>query len=236
MNVFVVRRIEPIFDRALVVVVDVEGDQRGAPLVRTVFRYRHDGWPLIGGQVAEKGEDDAVLLLDRIGVDACARWRLSGLADRGNADAHAIAIESPAVIRTLDGAILFAFSAGEARTSVDAGIRQNSRFSLLVTEDDEVVTQQADLLRCLAEIFAANDGIPKIDVHASPPCERGSFTRLRSGKPSTPAPVCPTNGQAGCIRAACHWRAPKTRLQRTKRQALLGAQSRTVSVRGKRGR
>lgn len=106
-----------------------------------MLRNRHDGWALICRQVAEECEDDAVLLLDRVGINARTRRRLGGFANRGNARANSVTIEAPTMVGALHGAVIFALATREARATVNACITEDGGLTVFVAKDDEVVTE-----------------------------------------------------------------------------------------------
>ncbi len=77
MHECVVRRVQRVFHRALVVVVDVEhGVLVRAPVLGPVLGNVPDRRALVLGQIAEKRKDEPVFLLHRIAVDLGARGRL----------------------------------------------------------------------------------------------------------------------------------------------------------------
>ena len=165
-HILVVGGVETVLDGTLVVVVHIEGDERRAPLIRAVLGHGHDRRALLLGQVAEEREHDAVLLLHRVGVDAGARRRLGLAADGRDAGADAFAVVAPAVVGALDGAVVLALAGSERGAAVDAGVGEHGGLALVVAEHDEVVREDADLLRGGAEVDGTHHGVPEVHEHS----------------------------------------------------------------------
>ena len=129
MHEFIMRRIEAVLDRTLVVIIDVENDELvGAPRRIRVFRNLIQRRSLLGGQIAEEREHDVVFFLHRVAVDLGPRRRLLPVAERRDQHALPVAVELPAMIRTLD-AVLPDCALAERAAPVDTGIGQHPRLA-----------------------------------------------------------------------------------------------------------
>jgi hypothetical protein len=140
----VVHGIEPVFDGALEVGVDVEGDEVGPPARLVVFGHGAERRPFGLGQVAEKREHDAVTLDDGVGVDLGPGRDGSVGAEGGDQRAPAGAVELPAVVGAGDASVDDA-SPVQGAAAVHAGVCQHVGLPVGTAEGDEGQPEDAGL-------------------------------------------------------------------------------------------
>ena len=212
------RRVDAVFHGALVVDVPFEILAGGSPSLHSPFGNFKNRRPFRLVEVAQETENQSVAFHDRIGVHPRPAGRLCLHADGRHARALPLAVESPAVVRTLH-ATVFHHAVAERTAAVAAGIAEAVGLAVLVAPQHEVLAQHAPLERLVLQFPGFDRGVPEIDEHCFPAGCRGGNTPTprvrRPGRSPRPVRGLPASAVPGrspspssCAVPGSGWRTP----------------------------
>ena len=134
MHKLVMRRINAIFNGALVVGLKTIVLQSAAPTFLTPLFDINNRWALRFGKIAKKRENQAVTFFNGISICAGAAGNVCILTQRRQPLHITGGIKLPAMIRALD-TITFDFAVGKRTAAVSTGITQASSLACFISEN-----------------------------------------------------------------------------------------------------
>jgi hypothetical protein len=138
MNKFVMRTIQAIFYRALIIGINFKNnDIIGAPFFIFEFSDIKQGRSFFFWQIAQKSKNNSVKLLDWIAIHLCPGRDLFIRWQGWQEGALAIGAELPAVIGT-GYAIAFYLAPCQRSATMDTGVAQNMRVALRIAKGNKI--------------------------------------------------------------------------------------------------